>query len=120
MDGGVGESRRSRDSRESLTPHSALAPLRQTWLLTARFSQQLLDLTHWWWSEAEDPDLDVNDTYPLPAAAHIWIKLDSGRYPDPGPQHPARSLTDLSHHCRCTSWQATASQRASALGSDSP
>ena len=59
-----------------------------------------LDLTHRWWSEAEVPDIDVNDVYP-PAAAYICIKLHSARYPDPAPfqlpapQQPARSLTDL-------------------------
>ena len=72
-----------------LPPHSAL------------FSQQLLDLTHRWWSEAEGPDIDVNDVYPLAAAAYICIKLHSARYPDPAPlqlpdpRQPARSLTDL-------------------------
>ena len=63
------------------------------------FSQQLLDLTHRWWSEAEDPDMD--DVYPLAAAAEICIKLHTTRYPDlaplrlPDPRQPARSLTDL-------------------------
>ena len=45
-----------------LPPHSVL------------FSQQLLDLTHRWWSEAEDPDIDVNDVCSLAAAAYICIK----------------------------------------------
>ena len=31
----------------------------------------LLDLTRRWWSEAEDPDIDVNDVYTLAAAAYI-------------------------------------------------
>ena len=44
------------------------------------FSQQLLDLTRRWWSEAEDPDIDVNDVYSLAAAAYICIKLHSARY----------------------------------------
>ena len=70
-------------------------------LHSALFSQQLLDLTHRWWSEAESPDIDVNDVYPLAAAAYICIKLHPARYPDPAPfQLPdprqlARSLTDL-------------------------
>ena len=65
------------------------------------FSQQLLDLTHRWWSEAEDPDIDVNDVYLLAAAAYICIELHSARYPGPAPiqlpdpRQPARSLTDL-------------------------
>ena len=37
----------------ALRPHSAL------------FSQQLLDLTHRWWSEAGGPEIEVNDIYPL-------------------------------------------------------
>ena len=65
------------------------------------FSQQLLDLTHRWWSEAEGPDIDVGDVHPLVAAAYICIRLHSARYPDPAlfqlqdPRQPARSLTDL-------------------------
>ena len=71
-----------------LPPHSAL------------FSQQLLDLTHRWWSEAEGPHIDEGDVYPLAAAACICIKLHSARYHDPAPlqlpdpQQPARSLTN--------------------------
>ena len=93
-----------------LPPHSAL------------FSQQLQDLTHRW-SEAEGPDIDVGDVYPLATAVYICINLHSARYPDPAspqlpdPQQPARSLTDLLT-TRCYSWQAPASQRsASAFGS---
>ena len=44
-----------------LPPHSVL------------FSQQLLDLTHRCWSEAEDPDIDVNDVHSLAAATCICI-----------------------------------------------
>ena len=44
-----------------LPPHRAL------------FSQQLLDLTNRWWSETEDPDIDVNDVYLLAAAACTCI-----------------------------------------------
>ena len=41
-----------------LPPHSAL------------FSQQLMDLTHGWWSDDEGPDIDVGDVYPLAAASY--------------------------------------------------
>ena len=34
-------------------------------------------LTHKWWSDAEHPDIDVNDVYLLAAAAFICIKLHS-------------------------------------------
>ena len=67
---------------------------------SAVFSQQLLDLTHRWWSEAEDPDIDVHDVSPA-AAAYMCIKLHSAMYPDlasfqlPDPRQPARSPTDL-------------------------
>ena len=66
-----------------LAPHSVL------------FSQQLLDLTHRWWSEAEDPDIDVNDVYSLAAAAHMCKKQHSARCSDlvpfqlPDSRHPA-------------------------------
>ena len=72
-----------------LPPHSALFP------------KQQLDLTHRWWSEAEGPDIDVNDVYPLAAADYISIKLYSAKYTDLAPfqlpdlRQPARSLTDL-------------------------
>ena len=46
---------------------------------SALFSQQLLDLTCRWWSEAEGPDIDVNDVYSLAAAAKICIKLHAGQ-----------------------------------------
>ena len=72
-----------------LPPHSVL------------FAQQMLDLTHRWWTEREDPDIDVNDVYTFAAAVYIHIKLHSARYPDPAPFHlpdprqSARSFTDL-------------------------
>ena len=61
--GSTGASHLLRDlaATADLPPHSAL------------FSQQLLDLTHRWWSEAEDPDIDVNDVYLLAAAACTCI-----------------------------------------------
>ena len=74
--------------------------------VSALFSQQLLDLTHRWWSEVEDPDIDVNDTYFLAAAACTCIKLHSARYPDlapfqlPDPREPARPHRP-SHDSRC-------------------
>ena len=52
-----------------LPPHSAL------------FSQQLMDLTHRWRTEREDPDIDINDVQPLAAAVYVHIKLHSARYP---------------------------------------
>ena len=70
-----------------LSPHSVL------------FSQQLLDLTHRWWSEAEGPD--IGDVYLLAAAAYIRIELHSARYLDPAsfqlpdPRQLACSLTDI-------------------------
>ena len=72
-----------------LPPHSVL------------LSQQLLHLTHRWWSEAEGSDIEVNDIYLLAAQAYTCIKLHSARYPEPvpfqllDPRQPARSLTDL-------------------------
>ena len=68
---------------------------------SAHFSQQLLDLTHRWWTEREDPDIDITDVHPLAAAVYSHIMLRSARYPDPArfqlPDTPleARSLTDL-------------------------
>ena len=68
---------------------------------SALFSQQLLDLTHRWWAEREDLDIDIDHVHPLAAAVYIHIKLHSARYPDPAqfqlpdPRQPARSLTDL-------------------------
>ena len=62
---------------------------------------QLLDLTHRWCTEREDPDVDINDVQPLAAAVYSHNKLFSARYPDPAPfqlpdpRQPARSLTDL-------------------------
>ena len=53
-----------------LPPHRAL------------FTRQLLDLTHRWWSEAEGPDIDVGDVYPLAAAAYICNNLHSAMYRD--------------------------------------
>ena len=41
-----------------LPPHSAL------------FSQQLLDLIHRWWTEREDPDIDINDVHPSQPQSH--------------------------------------------------
>ena len=65
----------------------------------ALFSQQLLDLTHRWWSETYSPDTDEGDVHPLAAAAYICIKLHSARHPDPAPFHlpdpPGSRLTDL-------------------------
>ena len=52
--------------------------------LTVRFfAQQLVDLTHRWWSESEGPDIDGRDVYSLAAAAYVGIKLHSVRYPEP-------------------------------------
>ena len=69
---------------------------------SALFSQQLLDLTHRWWAEREDPDIEINDVHLLAAATHIHTQLHSARYPDPGPISASRSsgsppapLTDL-------------------------
>ena len=67
----------------------------------ALFSQQLLDLTHRWWSDTEGTDIEEGDVYPLAAAVYFCIELHSARYPDPAPfqlpdpRQPARSLTDL-------------------------
>ena len=78
-----------------------ILPLQLTCRPTVLFSQQLLDLTRRWWSEGEDPDIDINDVHTLAAAVYIHIKLHSARNPDPAPiqlpdpQQPARSLTDL-------------------------
>ena len=69
-------------------------------LHSALFCQQL-NLTHRWWSEAEGPDIDVNDIYFLADAAYICITLHFARYPDAAPfqlpdsWQPARSLTDF-------------------------
>ena len=57
----------------NLLPHGAL------------FSQQLQDLTHRWWTERADTDIDIHDILLLAAAVHIEIKLHSERYPDPAP-----------------------------------
>ena len=62
-----------------LLPHSAL------------FSQQLLDITHKWWTEREDNDTHIFDVLPLAAVVHIHNKL----HPYPDPQQPARPLADL-------------------------
>ena len=74
----------------NLPPHGAL------------FSQQLLDLTHRWWTEREQiPTLTSTMSTPFAAAVYIHIKLHSERYPGPAPfQLPdplqaARFLTDL-------------------------
>ena len=70
-------------------------------LHSALFSQLLLDLTHRWWTEREEPDIDINDVHLLAAAVCIHIELHSARFPDPAPfqlpnpQQPARSLTHL-------------------------
>ena len=67
----------------------------------ALFSQQLLDLTHRWWTERADTDIDIKDIHRLAAAVYIHMKLHSERYPGrapfqlPDPLQPARSLTDL-------------------------
>ena len=67
-----------------LPPHCAL------------FSQQLLDLTHRWWSETEGPDIEEVMSMPW----QQWFTLHSARYPDPAPfqlpdtrQRAAPSLT---------------------------
>ena len=65
------------------------------------FSQQLLHLTHRWWSETEGPVTEEGDVHSLAAAAHICLKLHSAKYPDlvpfqlPDHRQPARPLTDL-------------------------
>ena len=56
-----------------LPPHSAL------------FSQQLLDMTHRWWSEGDDNDIIIVDVLPLAAAVYVHIELRSARYPGPDP-----------------------------------
>ena len=72
-----------------LPPHSAL------------FSQRLWDVTHRWWTEREDNNIDSVDVHSLVAAVFDHIKLHSARYPDlvphqfPDPQQPARPLADL-------------------------
>ena len=58
-------------------------PPQLTCRLTVRFfCQQLLDLTHRWWTEREDPDIDINGVHHLAAAVYIRIKVHSTRYPD--------------------------------------
>ena len=68
---------------------------------SARFSQQLLDLTHRWWTEREDPDIDINDVHPsqpryaftsscIPRGILIWLLFSCQT-----PRQPARSLNDL-------------------------
>ena len=66
---------------------------------SARFSQQLLDMTHRWWTEREDPDIDIN---------YIHIKLHSARYPDPAPFQ----LDQPSHGYCCSSRQGVSQLRA--------
>ena len=68
-----------------LLPHGAL------------FSQQLLDLTHRWWTEREDRDIDINGVHP----SQPHSTLTSSCIPDPAPfqlpdhRQPALSLTDF-------------------------
>ena len=68
---------------------------------SALFSQQLLELTHKWWTEREDNAIDIIDVHPLAAAVFFHFKLHSARYPDPvpiqipDPLQPARPLADL-------------------------
>ena len=76
---------RDLDATADLAPHCPL------------FALQLLDLTHRWWSESEGPDIEEGDVCSHAAAACIFIKLHSARYPDPAPlqlpdpRQPARS-----------------------------
>ena len=58
---------------------SVIFPQQLTCRSTALFSQQLLDLTHRWWTEREDPDIDINGVSLLAAAVCIHIKLHSAR-----------------------------------------
>ena len=68
---------------------------------SALFFQQLLELTHRWWSEREDNDIDIGDVRHLAAAVYFHLELHSARCPDPGPyqvpdpRQPARPLADL-------------------------
>ena len=65
------------------------------------FLQQLLELTHRWWSEAAASEVEVSDINTLAAATHVCIKMHSARYPEPvpfqlpDPRRPARSQTNL-------------------------
>ena len=88
-------------TEESVLTSCATSPL----LLTcqhhsALFSQQLLDLTHRWWSEAEGPTSMWVMSIPLRRRLICALNC-TPRYPDPAPfqlpdpQQPARSLTDL-------------------------
>ena len=73
-----------------LPPHSAL------------LSQQLLDLTHRWWIEREDNDVDTVDVHPLAAAVYIHFKLHSARYPDPVPYQFPDLSSLLAHWPTCS------------------
>ena len=66
-------------------------------------SQQLLDLTHRWWTARADTDIDINDIHPVAAAVYTHIKLHSERYPGPAPfqlprPSPASPLRDRHSH----------------------
>ena len=71
----------------------------------ARFSQQLLDLTCRWWTQTEDPDIDINDVHSLAAAVYIHIKLHSASAASPLLNRP-------SHGYRRSPRQVRASRRS--------